>query len=80
MHIKSVSEDFPEMITHTASRTMSASMHWVNVEAFHPYSIHFSGTMPQMINLQMRDAEINSWYRFSVCVGQNSIASLQAVK
>ena len=80
MHIKSATGEFDEMVTHTASRTMSASMHWANVEAYHPYMIRFSGTMPDVINLQMRDAEKDSWYRFSVCVGQNKISALDAIK
>ena len=80
MHIKSATGDFNETVTHTASRTMSSSFHWVNVEAYHPYTIRFSGTMPDLINLQMREAEKDSWYRFSVCVGQNQIQSIDAIK
>ena len=80
MHIKSATGEFDEMVIHTASTTMSASMHWANVEAYHPYMIRFSGTMPDVINLQMRDAEKDSWYRFSVCVGQNKISALDAIK
>ena len=80
MHIKSATGDFDEMITRTASNTMSSSVHWVNVEAYHPYAIRFSGTMPDVINLQMRDAEKDTWYRFSVCVGQNPINYIEAYK
>ena len=45
-----------------------------NIDAYHPYMLHFMGTPPQnRIVFDVSEAEVGTWYRMSACVGTSAV-------
>ena len=45
-----------------------------NLEAYHPYMLHWKGTPPQnRILFDVSDAEVGTWYRMSACLGKTAV-------
>ena len=47
-----------------------------NLEAYHPYMLHWKGTPPQRrILFDVSEAEVGTWYRMSACVGPQAVVN-----